>query len=41
MDALVLLGSFFGLMIIGMPVAYALGLAALSVRCGSTSRSTR
>jgi tripartite ATP-independent transporter DctM subunit len=29
MDALVLLGSFFALMMIGMPVAYALGLAAL------------
>ena len=29
MDALVLLGSFFVLMIIGVPVAYALGLAAL------------
>jgi tripartite ATP-independent transporter DctM subunit len=29
MDALVLLGSFFVLMMIGMPVAYALGLAAL------------
>ena len=29
MDALVLLGSFVVLMIIGMPVAYALGLAAL------------
>ncbi|GCL62159.1 TRAP transporter large permease [Pseudaquabacterium pictum] len=29
MDALVLLGSFFVLMIIGMPVAYALGLSAL------------
>ena len=29
MDALVLLGSFLGLMIIGMPVAYALGLSAL------------
>src|SRR5512133_2728069 len=30
MDTLVLLGSFFGLMIVGMPVAYALGLAALA-----------
>ena len=29
MDAFVLLGSFLGLMIIGMPVAYALGLSAL------------
>ncbi|HVO05355.1 MAG TPA: TRAP transporter large permease subunit, partial [Burkholderiaceae bacterium] len=29
MDALVLLGSFFVLMMIGMPVAYSLGLAAL------------
>jgi tripartite ATP-independent transporter DctM subunit len=29
MDAFVLLGSFFALMIIGVPVAYALGLAAL------------
>ena len=29
MDAFVLLGSFLSLMIIGMPVAYALGLAAL------------
>jgi tripartite ATP-independent transporter DctM subunit len=29
MDALVLLGSFFFLMIIGMPVAYAMGLSAL------------
>lgn len=29
MDALVLLGSFFLLMIIGMPVAYAMGAAAL------------
>jgi len=29
MDAFILLGTFFGLMIIGMPVAYAMGLAAL------------
>lgn len=29
MDAFVLLGSFIGLMLIGMPVAYALGLAAI------------
>jgi tripartite ATP-independent transporter DctM subunit len=29
MDTLVLLGSFFGLMLIGVPVAYALGLSAL------------
>lgn len=29
MDAFILLGSFFVLMIIGMPVAYAMGLAAL------------
>ena len=29
MDAFVLLGSFLGLMIIGVPVAYALGLSAL------------
>ncbi|MFY8043251.1 MAG: TRAP transporter large permease subunit, partial [Rhodoferax sp.] len=29
MDALVLLGSFLVLMLIGMPVAYALGLSAL------------
>lgn len=29
MDALILLGSFFVLMIIGMPVAYAMGAAAL------------
>ena len=29
MDALILLGSFFALMIIGLPVAYAMGLAAL------------
>ncbi len=29
MDAFVLLGSFFALMVVGMPVAYALGLAAL------------
>lgn len=29
MDALVLLGSFFALMMVGMPVAFALGLAAL------------
>lgn len=29
MDTLILLGSFFGLMLIGLPVAYALGLAAL------------
>ena len=29
MDALILLGSFFVLMMIGMPVAYSLGLAAL------------
>lgn len=29
MDALVLLGSFFVLMMVGMPVAFALGLAAL------------
>jgi tripartite ATP-independent transporter DctM subunit len=30
MDTLVLLGSFFVLMIVGVPVAYALGLAALA-----------
>jgi tripartite ATP-independent transporter DctM subunit len=30
MDTLVLLGSFFALMIVGVPVAYALGLAALA-----------
>jgi tripartite ATP-independent transporter DctM subunit len=30
MDTLVLLGSFFALMIIGVPVAYSLGLAALA-----------
>ena len=29
MDTLVLLGSFFLLMIVGVPVAYSLGLAAL------------
>jgi tripartite ATP-independent transporter DctM subunit len=29
MNALILLGSFFGLMLIGMPVAYAMGAAAL------------
>ena len=29
MDALILLGSFIALILIGMPVAYALGLAAL------------
>ncbi len=29
MDALVLLGSFFVLMILGVPVAYALGMASL------------
>jgi tripartite ATP-independent transporter DctM subunit len=29
MDAFILLGSFFALMMIGMPVAYALGLSAL------------
>jgi tripartite ATP-independent transporter DctM subunit len=29
MDALVLLGSFFGLVLLGVPVAYSLGLAAL------------
>ena len=29
MDALILLGSFFVLMLIGTPVAYALGMAAL------------
>jgi tripartite ATP-independent transporter DctM subunit len=29
MDAFILLGSFFGLMMIGLPVAYSLGLAAL------------
>ncbi len=29
MDAFILLGSFFGLMLIRMPVAYAMGLAAL------------
>jgi len=29
MDALILLGSFVGLILIGMPVAYALGLSAL------------
>lgn len=29
MDALILLGSFIALILIGMPVAYALGLSAL------------
>src|SRR5512145_1482912 len=29
MDALVLLGSFFVLMVLGMPIAYSLGLSAL------------
>ena len=29
MDALVLLGSFFVLMMLGVPVAYALGMASL------------
>ena len=29
MDALILLGSFVVLILIGMPVAYALGLSAL------------
>ena len=29
MDAFVLIGSFLGLMLIGVPIAYALGLAAL------------
>ncbi|MDP3083509.1 MAG: TRAP transporter large permease [Rubrivivax sp.] len=29
MDAFVLLGSFFALMMVGMPIAYAMGLAAL------------
>ena len=29
MDAFVLIGSFFGLMLVGVPIAYALGLAAL------------
>jgi len=29
MDTFILLGTFFGLMIVGMPVAYAMGLAAL------------
>ena len=29
MDMLVLLGSFFGLMVIGVPIAYSLGLASL------------
>jgi hypothetical protein len=41
MDAFVLLGSFFVLMIIGVPVAYALGLSALVGACGSSCRSTR
>jgi len=31
MDALVLLGSFFVLMMIGVPVAYALGMASLII----------
>ena len=30
MDAVVLLGSFLLLMVLGLPVAYALGLAALA-----------
>jgi len=29
MDAFILIGSFLALMLIGMPVAYAMGLAAL------------
>ena len=30
MDTLILLGSFFVLMMIGVPIAYSLGLAALA-----------
>ena len=30
MDTLVLLGSFFALMLIGVPIAYSLGLSALA-----------
>jgi hypothetical protein len=41
MDTLVLLGSFFVLMMLGMPVAYALGLSAWWARSGSTCRWTR
>ena len=41
MDILILLGGFAILCLIGMPVAYALGLAAISPRSGSTFRSRR
>ena len=41
MDILVLIGSFTVVCLMGMPVAYALGLAAISPRCGSAFRSKR
>jgi hypothetical protein len=41
MDILVLLGSFTLLCALGVPVAYALGLARCSARCGPTFRSKR
>ena len=37
MDALILLGSFIALILIGMPVAYALGLSALIGEIGRAS----
>ncbi len=41
MDALVLLGSLFVLVAIGVPIAYSLALAAIAGASGSTFRSKR
>ena len=41
MDVFILVGSFTVVCLLGMPVAYALGLAAIWRRCGSTFRSKR
>jgi hypothetical protein len=40
-EVVVLLGSFVALCMVGMPVAYTLGLAAISARSGSTCRWRR
>ena len=39
MAILILIGSFTVVCMLGMPVAYALGLPRFSARYGSTSRS--
>ena len=41
MDVLILVGSFAVVCLMGMPVAYALGLPRSSARCGPAFRSKR